>query len=129
MKTLVWFLFGALALAGCVSEKVSPLSEMHPANPQAPQSSEPIATPMLMAGSQGLVLPVSTNQTEIHHGEHPHMPSGKSDQPPGEHKHGQAQKKETPAQGAVYTCPHHAEVKQNKPGECPKCGMKLEIKK
>lgn len=26
---------------------------------------------------------------------------------------------------AMYTCPMHAEVKSDKPGECPKCGMNL----
>jgi len=26
----------------------------------------------------------------------------------------------------VYTCPMHPEVRQNKPGPCPKCGMALE---
>src|SRR6185503_12689282 len=25
-----------------------------------------------------------------------------------------------------YTCPMHPEVRQNKPGSCPKCGMALE---
>jgi uncharacterized membrane protein len=25
----------------------------------------------------------------------------------------------------IYTCPMHPEVKQNKPGNCPKCGMRL----
>lgn len=25
----------------------------------------------------------------------------------------------------IYTCPMHPEVKQNKPGACPKCGMRL----
>ena len=29
----------------------------------------------------------------------------------------------------VYTCPMHPEVKSEKPGECPKCGMKLEMMK
>ena len=24
-----------------------------------------------------------------------------------------------------YTCPHHPEVLQDKPGTCPKCNMKL----
>ena len=28
-----------------------------------------------------------------------------------------------------YTCPHHPEVVQDKPGNCPKCGMKLVEKK
>lgn len=31
----------------------------------------------------------------------------------------------TPAQ--IYTCPMHPEVRQNKPGSCPKCGMALEL--
>jgi hypothetical protein len=34
---------------------------------------------------------------------------------------------ETPEK-AVYTCSMHPEVKSDKPGDCPKCGMKL-IKK
>lgn len=25
----------------------------------------------------------------------------------------------------IYTCPHHPEVAQDAPGDCPKCGMKL----
>ena len=27
--------------------------------------------------------------------------------------------------GAIYTCPMHPEVRQNGPGDCPKCGMHL----
>jgi hypothetical protein len=30
------------------------------------------------------------------------------------------------APGTVYTCPMHPEVKMDKPGDCPKCGMKLQ---
>ncbi len=29
-------------------------------------------------------------------------------------------------EGAVYTCPMHPEVRQQGPGECPRCGMALE---
>lgn len=28
--------------------------------------------------------------------------------------------------GAVYTCPMHPEIRQDHPGQCPKCGMTLE---
>jgi hypothetical protein len=28
----------------------------------------------------------------------------------------------------TYTCPMHPEVKSDKPGKCPKCGMSLEKK-
>ena len=27
----------------------------------------------------------------------------------------------------TYTCPMHADVKSDKPGECPKCGMDLKV--
>ena len=30
------------------------------------------------------------------------------------------------APGTVYTCPMHPEVKSDKPGDCPKCGMRLQ---
>jgi Cu+-exporting ATPase len=30
------------------------------------------------------------------------------------------------AEGTVYTCPMHPEVRQGQPGDCPKCGMSLE---
>ncbi len=29
--------------------------------------------------------------------------------------------------GAIYTCPMHPEIRQNHPGNCPKCGMTLEL--
>ena len=32
----------------------------------------------------------------------------------------------TPAASAVYTCPMHPEIRQDQPGNCPKCGMTLE---
>ncbi|MGV3685082.1 MAG: multicopper oxidase domain-containing protein [Daejeonella sp.] len=39
-------------------------------------------------------------------------------------------KKPAATQSAVvYTCPMHPEVKLNKPGNCPKCGMKLVVQK
>ena len=30
------------------------------------------------------------------------------------------------AAGAVYTCPMHPEIRQDHPGDCPKCGMRLQ---
>ncbi|MBN22446.1 MAG: copper-translocating P-type ATPase [Bdellovibrionaceae bacterium] len=43
--------------------------------------------------------------------------------------HGDTQPSENrsvPVKGAVYTCPMHPEIRQDKPGSCPKCGMALE---
>ena len=45
------------------------------------------------------------------------------------HAHGQAPAAPAagPAQpGTVYTCPMHPEIRQDHPGNCPKCGMALE---
>jgi YHS domain-containing protein len=33
-----------------------------------------------------------------------------------------------PNEKAIYTCPMHPEVQQEHPGDCPKCGMALELK-
>jgi hypothetical protein len=32
-----------------------------------------------------------------------------------------------PAAPAVYACPMHPDVRANAPGQCPRCGMKLEL--
>lgn len=52
------------------------------------------------------------------------------------HRHGHAAGEQTPAAsaaapmeapaGTIYTCPMHPEVRQDHPGNCPKCGMTLE---
>jgi Cu+-exporting ATPase len=41
----------------------------------------------------------------------------------GHHKYGEAAR--PAAGGAMYSCPMHPEVRQDKPGDCPKCGMAL----
>lgn len=38
-------------------------------------------------------------------------------------------KKATKESAVLYTCPMHPEVKSEKPGKCPKCGMDLIKKK
>lgn len=40
------------------------------------------------------------------------------------HAHGHAPAQAAP--GTVYTCPMHPEIRQDRPGNCPKCGMSLE---
>lgn len=39
----------------------------------------------------------------------------------------QSKAKKKPSYNAVYTCPMHPEVQQDHPGDCPKCGMALEL--
>ena len=39
------------------------------------------------------------------------------------------QKSQVQEQTLKYTCPMHPEIIQDKPGDCPKCGMKLVVMK
>ena len=46
-----------------------------------------------------------------------------------QHGHGQHRPVQTPSDAAaasVYTCPMHLEIRQDRPGNCPLCGMALE---
>ena len=85
----------ALILAGCVSPMADPAqSKFHPANPQAAESPQQPAIPLLMAGAQALVPLLSTNQMEMQHGQHQQKPAGKGAQQPADHKHEHEGKKE-----------------------------------
>ena len=57
------------------------------------QTPQQPATPLLMAGAQGLAPPLSTNQMEMQHEEHQQKPAGKGAQQPAEHKHEHEQPK------------------------------------
>lgn len=92
MKQFFYPVFAALVLTGCVSGIVSELPESHPANPQAQASPHAPATSMLVAGSQGLVLPVSSNQGRPH--AHHQMQPATGAQKPAEHKHEHEQPKQ-----------------------------------
>lgn len=49
------------------------------------------------------------------------------DQTPHQHHSGsQAAAPVQPGEAATYTCPMHPEIRQDHPGNCPKCGMTLE---
>ncbi|SCX65709.1 copper-translocating P-type ATPase [Variovorax sp. EL159] len=59
---------------------------------------------------------------------HPH-PHPHHHHSPGHHAHPPVPPQPAPADGAsgtVYTCPMHPEIRQDHPGNCPKCGMTLE---
>jgi hypothetical protein len=122
-KRFIWFVLAAVGvLVGCVNLTQPPkLAEDHPANASAPTHESEPATPFLMAATNLSALKLEdlpkAEAASHEHGDHK------------EHGTNTSAPKQVPAQGAVYTCPHHPEVEQNKPGECPKCGMKLEVKK
>ncbi len=60
----------------------------------------------------------------------PDIQSSRSSQsPPLKHEHGNDSpvKGEHSAARSTYTCPMHPEIQQDTPGDCPKCGMALEL--
>lgn len=56
------------------------------------------------------------------------MPMDKTEPAPAKAASGKAadSKADDSAKGTIYTCPMHPEIRQDKPGSCPKCGMALE---
>ncbi|WP_342721771.1 copper-translocating P-type ATPase [Acidovorax sp. FHTAMBA] len=61
-----------------------------------------------------------------HGHEHVHQ-HGRAQTPPGPGHLSAAPPVSAPAGGGtVYTCPMHPEIRQDHPGNCPKCGMSLE---
>jgi hypothetical protein len=124
-KRFIWSVFASVSLlTGCVNLSSSPpLPEDHPASPNAGVSASEAAKPFLMSATNLAALRLEDLPKAADASAHDH--SGHAT-----HDAHAVPAKDTPTpQGAIYTCPHHPEVKQNKPGECPKCKMKLEVKK
>jgi Cu+-exporting ATPase len=73
-----------------------------------------------------------------HHGQHHHHGEQAARPKSEEHQHHEShdgslrdtkreRRSSTGAGAAVYTCPMHPEVRSDRPGSCPKCGMALEL--
>jgi hypothetical protein len=131
--------FGALLLAGCATRTQNPqaTSARNPANPNAPESAAKLLEPSLMASAGALMTPTSaTNESGAGEHTHHHEQAKPDEKPQTQNPDSSAvQAPAAAAAGAAtgtkdlfYSCPHHPQIKQDHPGECPKCGMKL-IKK
>lgn len=111
-----------LLLAGCAAAPQSPVTD-HPANPNASEAPtlQPSQVLALDHATRPVTQPAETMPTMQHdmNNMNSSMPGMKM--PPTT----------APAasQAAVYTCPMHPEVLSDKPGKCPKCGMKLMVRK
>ncbi|QPF76638.1 copper-translocating P-type ATPase [Roseateles sp. DAIF2] len=64
----------------------------------------------------GMPLVPEGQPSQAVHGHHHHHPAPAAQPAP----------ENTEAGAAVYTCPMHPEIRQPRPGNCPKCGMALE---
>ncbi len=124
--------FAALLIVpagGCASEpKVRPTA-LDPSNPAAPESPPLAVAALSQAGDLTPAAPQPTSDrdkvpvTPPAGTEHDHDHGG-SESPAEKGEAGESKKAGKP-QATLYTCPMHPEVISDKPGRCPKCGMKL----
>ena len=129
-----WFML--VALAGCASEIAARNPQLDPTSTQAEEAPAraapelPHNDPTLSVVESPQPAPTPTPSVEPHH----HHESA----PPESHHHGSApaeshqhkpplpeKAKPEHEHGKIYTCPMHPEVRSDKPGKCPKCGMTL----
>lgn len=120
-----------LAPGGCVGPvEIAPLPYAHPANPDAPagrtaEVGSMLDDPTTGAGDEpggGTTMPgMDHSKTGPAGGGGPAAGMGMSH---GKMKHGDASTDPAKAAGK-FQCPMHAEVRSDRPGRCPVCGMKL----
>jgi P-type Cu+ transporter len=91
-----------------------------------------------VAGLKDPVCGMAVTEQSPHHVEHEGRPcyfcsakcQAKFVAEPGRYLPGASADTQAPAvaahDGTVYTCPMHPEIRQDHPGNCPKCGMSLE---
>lgn len=129
----------ALVAAACASVPVpATRSPQSPAHPEALEAVTPPLSATLMTEAEPAFVP-GTGAPDPHAGHMPMpgeapaaTPPPKAGASPGGHEGhnpGGAVPAATSSAGDSYSCPMHPNVKSDKPGTCPVCGMTLVKKK
>lgn len=114
---------GLCVLTACAgSFRESTLPPQHPASPQASEGPWKDPSSTLQQGAQDENKTAAAQGTEGAPEDH----SGHRSRDPGEVGAAAATTSEPAAE---YVCPMHPEIARSEPGSCPKCGMRLVVKK
>jgi hypothetical protein len=106
MRRIGCVLASLLMLTACASEPRRLPSAVDPSNPDAPEAPVAELPSSLVTPDASEPAPSAEPEQQGHAGHGAAPPSRDAGTP-------------------VYTCPMHPEVRSDKPGTCPKCGMKL----
>jgi Heavy metal binding domain len=121
----------AALLSGCAFTNPPPLPLENPTNPEvagsgAPPKSLLVADATTKAISERLrQVPAAAELPAMEHGGMEHGGMHDEGTKPQEQRQSGEASEEQQKPGGVYICPMHPEVTSDKPGNCPKCGMKL----
>jgi hypothetical protein len=147
MHPRILWLIGVVLLASCSTPPVHFSNASNdPANAQSPEAPLPPTSQTLAIGESAEMVKAAGTMPGMMHGMHEQdaahgasdMSGTKHPMPatkPGENAAPSAPQS-TPTRfpattqaATLYTCTMHPEVISDKPGKCPKCGMKLVVKK
>jgi uncharacterized protein involved in copper resistance len=129
-----WGLALAALLTGCATTQPPPLSSSNPASPEAREGRSP--PPPRLHGDE-LIQKANERltgnapvQPQYQPSEMGNMPGMQHDMQGMQHEgtNMDGEQKQKPAQ-SYWTCVMHPQIKQDKPGKCPICGVTLVEKK
>ena len=110
----------AISVPGCTSSQID-IGPEHPASPEATVAPLP---PVGEALSANDAPPAATAPDGASHDDHAaHSGATHGEAPASQDRN--APTDASDGDSERWTCPMHPEVVQSKPGNCPKCGMKL----
>jgi Heavy metal binding domain len=124
----------AALLSGCAFTNPPPLPPDNPANPEVADSAPPPESLLVADGTTRAIskrlrqVPAAAELPATEDGGMDHGGMQHEGTKPEEQRQSGDASQEQQKPGGVYTCPMHPEVTSDKPGNCPKCGMKLDEK-